>query len=215
MTDKRTPAPITIAIVDDTADVRRSVETFLRHQPDMCCVGSFETAEKALLAIPELKPQLVLMDINLPGMSGIECVRLLSKQMPVLQIVMLTVYEDDDDIFNSLAAGATGYLLKPVRMETLIEAIREVHSGGAPMSMKIARRVVQTFKQPAGKESALTELSAREFAILELLAKGFQTKEIGTQLDISYWTVVRHVSHIYEKLHVRSRTEAVAKYLGT
>ena len=214
MTKPDKNAPITIAIVDDDADVRRSVATILKHQPDMRCLGTFPSAEEALQAIPTLKPQLVLMDINLPGMRGVECVAKLSKLMPGLQIVMLTVYDDDDDIFNSLAAGASGYLLKPVRTETLVAAIREVHAGGSPMSMKIARRVVQTFKKPLPDNNQVADLTARELEILELLAKGFQSKEIGAQINISYWTVVTHVTHIYEKLHVRSRAEAVAKFLG-
>jgi DNA-binding NarL/FixJ family response regulator len=211
---------INIIIVDDDDVVRRSVTSMVKQQPDMRCVGSFPTAASALSAISELSAHLVLMDINMPGLSGVECVRQLHQLVPQLPIVMLTVYDDDEDIFNSLAAGAIGYLLKPVKAETLIEAIRDVHSGGAPMSMKIARRVVQKFRQPTAKNSAVknntqTELSSREFEVLELLAKGFQSKEIAANLNVSYWTIVSHVSHIYEKLHVRSRAEAVARYLAT
>jgi DNA-binding NarL/FixJ family response regulator len=158
---------------------------------------------------------MVLMDINLPGMNGVECVRLLTEQLPKLQVIMLTVYDDDDDIFNSLAAGATGYLLKPVRAATLLEAIEEIHSGGAPMSTPIARRVVQAFKKPVAKKTELTELTERELEILQFLSKGFLAKEIALQLHMSYWTVVGHTRHIYDKLHVRSRSQAVAKYLGT
>ncbi len=214
MTEKK-QKPITLAIVDDDADMRRTLEAILQRQPAMRCVGTFGSAEEALRSIPTLCPQLILMDINLPGMSGVECVRHLTQHMPGLQIVMLTVYDDDDDVFNSLAAGASGYLLKPVRAAALVEAIEEVHAGGAPMSTKIARRVVQAFKKPAPSPSDVPDLTAREREVLDLLAKGFQSKEIATQLTMSYWTVETHVAHIYQKLHVRSRAQAVAKYLGT
>ena len=214
MTDKKR-TPITVAIVDDDADMRRTLEAILRGQPATRCVGAFGSPEEALQAIPRLKPQLVLMDINMPGMSGVECVRLLAQQMPELQIVMLTVYDDDDDVFNSLAAGATGYLLKPVRAASLLEAIEEVHAGGAPMSTKIARRVVQAFKKPAPAPGDVSDLTAREREVLDLLAKGYQSKEIAALLSMSYWTVETHVAHIYQKLHVRSRAQAVARYLGT
>ncbi|MEI7902390.1 MAG: response regulator transcription factor [bacterium] len=213
MTDKKR-APISVAIVDDDADMRRTLEAILQRQPATRCIGAFASAEEALQAIPKLNPQLVLMDINLPGMSGVECVRLLSLQMPSLLIVMLTVYDDDDDVFNSLAAGASGYLLKPVRSASLLEAIEEVYTGGAPMSTKIARRVVQAFKKPAPPSSDVSDLTVREREVLDLLAKGYQSKEIATQLVMSYWTVETHVAHIYQKLHVRSRAQAVAKYFG-
>ncbi|MEI6645280.1 MAG: response regulator transcription factor [bacterium] len=208
------PQPISIAVVEDDAAVRRSMQTILRQHARVQCVGTYGSAEEALQAIPSLNPQMVLMDINLPGMNGVECVRLLTEQLPKLQVIMLTVYDDDDDIFNSLAAGATGYLLKPVRAATLLEAIEEIHSGGAPMSTPIARRVVQAFKKPAPKKTELTELTARELEILQFLAKGFLAKEIALQLNMSYWTVVGHTRHIYEKLHVRSRSQAIAKYIG-
>jgi DNA-binding NarL/FixJ family response regulator len=207
--------PIAVAVVEDDDDVRKSMQAILQQQPDMRCAGAFGSAEEALEKIPPLNPQLVLMDINLPGMNGVECVRSLTKQMPGLQVIMLTVYDDNNDIFNSLAAGASGYLLKPVRAKVLVEAIEEMAAGGAPMSMPIARRVVQAFKKPLLKKSDLTELTAREMEILQLLSKGFLSKEIADQSNISYWTVVGHVRHIYEKLHVRSRAEAIAKYLGT
>lgn len=162
----------------------------------------------------KIKPQLVLMDINLPGMNGVECVRQLTAKLPEMQIIMLTVYDDDNDIFDSLAAGATGYLLKPVKAAELIEAIKVIHAGGAPMSMPIARKVVQTFKRPPTQKVGLPELSQREIEVLQLLSQGMLTKEIADKLDISYWTVVQHVRHIYEKLQVRTRTEAVAKFFG-
>lgn len=213
MTEKKT-TPIDIVIVDDDADMRRTLHAILQRQANMRCIGTFSSAEAALIDIPKLKPELVLMDINLPGMSGVECVRTLSQQMPGLLIVMLTVYDDDDDVFNSLAAGASGYLLKPVRAQALVEAIEEVYAGGAPMSIKIARRVVQAFKKPAQATNEVSDLTVREREVLDLLSKGFQSKEIGTELGMSYWTVETHVAHIYQKLHVRSRAQAVAKYLG-
>lgn len=188
---------------------------FVEMKPIPRRVGSYESAEAALEGIPKLKPRLVLMDINLPGMNGIECVRRLSEKVPDTQIVMLTLYDDNDDIFNSLSAGAIGYLLKPVRSDTLIAAIEEFAAGGAPMSTKIARRVIQTFKKLPTPDSGVADLTAREREVLDHLAKGFQSKEIATQLGISYWTIEDHVANIYKKLHVRSRAQAVAKYIGT
>lgn len=211
---ERKRAPISIVVVDDDADMRRTLEAILQRQPHLRCAGTFGSAEEALRGIPPLRPDLVLMDINLPGLSGVECVRQLAQEMPALPIVMLTVYDDDDDVFNSLAAGATGYLLKPVRSDALLEAIDEVHAGGAPMSTKIARRVVQAFKKPVAAPADIADLTGRERDVLDLLAKGYQSKEIAANLSMSYWTVETHVAHIYRKLHVRSRAQAVAKYLG-
>ena len=206
--------PQSIAIVEDNTELRVLTQKILQRVLSVQRVTSYESAEEALEKIPKIKPQLVLMDINLPGMNGVECVRLLTQKLPALQIVMLTVYDDDNDIFDSLAAGATGYLLKPVKAAELIEAIKVIHAGGAPMSMPIARRVVQTFKRTSPPKSDLPELSQREVEVLQLLAQGMLTKEIAEKLDISYWTVVQHVRHIYEKLQVRTRTEAVARFLG-
>jgi DNA-binding NarL/FixJ family response regulator len=206
--------PQSIAIVEDNAELRVLTQKILQRVLSVQRVTAYESAEEALDKIPKVKPQLVLMDINLPGMNGVECVRQLTKKLPALQIVMLTVYDDDNDIFDSLAAGATGYLLKPVKAAELIEAIKVIHAGGAPMSMPIARRVVQTFKRPSPPKVELPELSQREVEVLQLLAQGMLTKEIAEKLDISYWTVVQHVRHIYEKLQVRTRTEAVARFLG-
>jgi DNA-binding NarL/FixJ family response regulator len=206
--------PQSIAIVEDNTELRILTQKILQRVLSVQRVTAYESAEEALEKIPKIKPQLVLMDINLPGMNGVECVRQLTQKLPALQIVMLTVYDDDNDIFDSLAAGATGYLLKPVKAAELIEAIKVIHAGGAPMSMPIARRVVQTFKRTSPPKSDLPELSQREVEVLQLLAQGMLTKEIAGKLDISYWTVVQHVRHIYEKLQVRTRTEAVARFLG-
>ena len=211
---KTADATINVAIVEDDVEVRRSLINIINRETGMSCAGAFGTAQEALEQIPRLRPQTVLMDINLPGMSGIECVRKLAEAVPGLPIVMLTVYHDTKAIFDSLAAGAIGYLLKPVRADELVRAIRDVRAGGAPMSTNIARQVVQAFKKPASPERGdVPDLSPREREVVELLAKGYQSKEIATQLGIAYWTVESHVAHIYQKLHVRSRAEAVAKYL--
>lgn len=206
--------PQSIAIVEDNTELRNLTQKILQRVLPAQRVTAFESAEEALEKIPKIKPQLVLMDINLPGMNGVECVRQLTAKLPNIQIIMLTVYDDDNDIFDSLAAGATGYLLKPVKASELIDAIKVIHAGGAPMSMPIARKVVQTFKKPVAPKVELPELSQREVEVLQLLSQGMLTKEIAEKLEISYWTVVQHVRHIYEKLQVRTRTEAVAKYLG-
>ena len=209
-----TNTPISVAIVEDDAEVRRSLINIINREAGMNCAGAFASAEEALGQAPGLRPQILLMDINLPGMSGIECVRKLAEAVPGLPIVMLTVYHDTKAIFDSLAAGAVGYLLKPVRADELVRAIRDVRAGGAPMSTNIARQVVQAFKKPASPERGdVPDLSPREREVLELLAKGYQSKEIATQLGIAYWTVESHVAHIYQKLHVRSRAQAVARYL--
>jgi DNA-binding NarL/FixJ family response regulator len=152
------------------------------------------------------------MDINLPGMSGVECVARLTQALPETLFIMVTVYDDSDSVFESLASGANGYLLKPVQSEQLVAAIEEVMAGGAPMSMSIARRVVQTFRKPVPELGDEAQLWPREMEILELLAKGFLKKEIGDKLGISYWTVQTHVGRIYKKLHVHSRAQAVAKF---
>ena len=202
----------TVALVDDDASVRRSLAGILQRSHGVKCVGDYSSAEKALEEIPRLSPQVVLMDINLPGMDGVECVRQLANLAPKTQIIMLTVHDDTAAIFNSLAAGASGYLLKPVRASDLVAAVRDVFTGGAPMTGNIARKVVQSFKQipPAGQ--AIEDLSSREAEVLDCLTKGFLYKEIAEYLQISYATVRTHIERIYQKLHVRSRSQAVAKF---
>jgi len=213
---KRKPeSPIAVAIVEDSPHLRASIETIVGRQTTLRVAGSFADAERALEALPGLAPDVILMDINLPGMSGVECVRQLRRRNVRSLIVMLTVNDDDDAIFEALSAGAIGYLLKPATSEALVGAIHEVCAGGAPMSMPVARRVVQTFRKPAPDTAKLDDLTAREREILERLAQGFLSKEIADRMSISYWTVVDHIRHIYEKLHVRTRTEAVAKYLSS
>jgi len=215
MADKKPEKIITVAIVEDNPNLRRSLEVIVSRQSTLQCVGVFPSAEEALKALPGLTPDVILMDINLPGMNGVECVRRLTQSNLKSLIMMLTVSDDDDVIFEALSSGAIGYLLKPVLSDELIKAIHDIQAGGAPMSMPIARRVVQTFKKPATIKNELTELTPRELEVLELLAKGFLSKEIAEQKGLTYWTVVDHVRHIYDKLHVRSRSQAVAKYLGT
>jgi DNA-binding NarL/FixJ family response regulator len=204
--------PVTVAIVEDNTALRKNLVAMIQQLPALECVGAFPDAEQALAALPGLRPMVVLMDINLPGQSGVECVARLAPLLPETQVIMITVYDDSDSIFDSLAAGASGYLLKPVQSAQLVAAIEEVRAGGAPMSMSIARRVVQTFQKPAPATGADDQLWPREVEILELLAKGLLKKEIAKQLDISYWTVQTHVGRIYKKLHVHTRHQAVAKY---
>jgi DNA-binding NarL/FixJ family response regulator len=205
---------ITIAIVEDNAAVRTSMINILADAPDCKYVGAFPSGEEALLKIPKLKPQVVFMDISLPGMNGVECVRQLAKVMELPQILMLTVHEDPDSIFNSLAAGAAGYLLKPVRAKQLLAAVKDVYGGGAPMTSNIARKVVQSFKRANTAAVPATEdLSPREVDVLNYLIKGFSYKETAEAMGIAYGTVHSHIEHIYHKLHVQSRAQAVARYL--
>jgi len=206
--------PIRVAVVEDDAEVRRSLAGILKRGPGITCVGEFANAEEALRDIPRLQPKVVLMDINLPGMDGVECVRQLSVLAPNAQIIMLTVYDNTEAIFNSLAAGASGYLLKPVTAAQLLAAVRDVFAGGAPMTSNIVRKVVQAFKKPAPADKETESLSPREQEVLDLLAKGYLYKEIADQLKVSYGSVHTYIERVFKKLHVRSRAQAVAKYLG-
>jgi DNA-binding NarL/FixJ family response regulator len=186
----------------------------IERTPGFRCLSEHPTAESALRELPKLFPEVVLMDINLPGINGVECVRRLKVVLPDTQIVMLTVYNKIENIFEALTAGATGYLLKHTPPDELLEAIRDVHGGGSPMNSSIARKIVQTFQKSAHSRNETAVLSPRESEVLALLAKGYLYKEISDRIGISFATVRTHVRHIYEKLHVRSRTEAVAKHLG-
>ena len=206
---------IAVSIVEDDAGVRSSLVKLINSSPGYRCVSQHSSAENALEEIPKLKPDVTLMDINLPGINGVECVRKLKPQLPKTQIIMLTVYQNTDNIFKALAAGATGYMLKQTPPAELLAAIRDVNAGGSPMSGHIARKIVQSFQVvPAETSGDTASLSPREAEVLDLLAKGFLYKEIADQMKISYATVHTHIRHVYEKLHVRSRTEAVAKHLG-
>lgn len=204
---------IKVSIVDDDKDLRASLATLIRGTDALRLVGSYANAKVALEEIPRQPPDVVLMDINMPGMAGIECVRELKAKLPKVQFLMLTVYEDGDSLFNSLKAGASGYLLKRTTSIDLLQAIRDVHAGGSPMTPQLARRVVQFFAQLQG-EPRVTDLSPGERDFLNLLAKGYVYKEIADRMGITTHTVRYYVRTVYEKLHVHSRTEAVVKYLG-
>jgi len=210
----KTVVSISVAIVEDDVPAREILAGWIRNADGFRCVGEFDDAETALAKLPPEKPSVVLFDINLPGMNGIECVRKLKPRLPDTQFVMVTVYEDANHIFNALSAGASGYLLKQTRRNELLDALKDVHAGGSPMSSQIARKVVQNFyrneTQNAG--GATVELSPREREVLELLARGYLYKEIAEMLKISVQTVNTYIRRIYEKLHVRSRAQAVAKY---
>jgi DNA-binding NarL/FixJ family response regulator len=205
---------ITVSIVEDNRGTRESLEELCNETATLRCVGAYATGEAALQQMPASKPDVALVDINLPGMSGIECVAKLKAQIPSLQVLMLTTYAETDLIFNSLRAGASGYLLKNHPAAELIQAVEQVHAGGAPMTMQIARKLVEHFHKPRQREPQFEELTKREQEILSLLSKGYLYKEIGDQLGIGLTTVRTHLKHIYEKLHVQSRTEAAVKFLS-
>jgi DNA-binding NarL/FixJ family response regulator len=206
--------PITVVIVEDEAQTRECLLGLVERSSQVRCLGTYGSGEDALRGIPTVKPKVALVDINLPGMSGIECVAKLAALMPDLGVVMLTTYEDRDRIFDSLRAGATGYLLKRVGYAGLIQAITDVNNGGSPMSAQVARLVVRHFHRIPKPSSDAERLTPREQEVLALLAKGYSYKEIGAQLEISAPTVVTHVSRTYRKLHVQSRMQAAAKFFG-
>lgn len=212
MTSITSSKKITVAIVEDDARVRGQLATIVTQMPQCVCVGEYANAENAVAGLPKNPAQVVLMDINLPGMNGVECVRQVKTVLPKTQTIMLTVHQDTETIFEALAVGASGYLLKPVRKEELAQAIRDVVAGGSPMTSSIARKVVQSFQRLPPTLTGLELLSERERAVLDLLAQGYLYKEIGNQLDISLWTVSTYIHRIYQKLHVNSRSEALAKY---
>jgi DNA-binding NarL/FixJ family response regulator len=197
--------------VEDQLSIRGGRAFLIKQSPGFQCAAAWATGEEALRVIPETKPDVVLMDIGLPGMSGIDCIRLLKVRSPRTQIMMLTVFEDHDRIFKSLQAGATGYLLKKEPPDQLLKSIEDLHAGGSPMSNQIARRVVEEFQSPTDTAQTFESLSKREQEILTHLARGFLYKEIAANLGISLDTVRTHIRHIYEKLQVRSRTQAVNK----
>ena len=201
-----------IAIVEDNKVIRESLMEFVHADPECTCVCSCATAEEALEVIPKHQPEIVLMDIQLPNLSGIECTAQLKRLVPTLQIIMVTVYEDTERIFKALRAGACGYLLKRCTPEELLSAIREVRQGGAPMSRDIARKVIASFQEPLTVAVEVEGLSPREREILELLAQGFPNKEIAHRVGVNDGTVRWHLRHVYDKLHVRSRTEAALKF---
>jgi DNA-binding NarL/FixJ family response regulator len=210
--------PITVSIVEDNDKLRGTLAKMIGRAEGFKFISDYGSAEAALEDLPKVKPEVVLMDINLPGMNGVECVRKLKAALPQVQVMMLTVYEDTENIFNALAAGASGYMLKRTPTKELLDAIREVHRGGSPMTTHIARLVVQSFQKsaapaPSSAADELAELSEREQQVLDLLSQGLIYKEIADKLQISYETVHTYIRRIYEKLQVRTRTEAVAKFL--
>ena len=205
---------IAVSIVEDIPGTRENLVALLNGEPGLRCLNAYATGEEAVRGIPADKPDVALVDIKLPGMSGIECVAKLKTLVPDLRLLMLTTYEEHDLIFNSLRAGASGYLLKQMLHGELVQAIEQVHAGGAPMSMQIARKVVNYFNQFQQAPADVETLTRREHEILELLAKGYYYKEIGTTLGISMNTVRTHLKHIYEKLHVQSRKDATLKFFG-
>lgn len=204
---------VNIAIVEDNATLCESWRALLKKTPGFNCVCVCASAEEALAHVPPLCPDVVLMDLNLPGLSGIECTRRLKTLLPRTQILVVTAYGDNERVFQALQCGANGYLLKRTSTKELLEAINEVTHGGAPMSGEIARRVIETFRRPPAPAEETVELSAREQAILQLLAQGYANKEIATRLELSFETVRTRLKRIYEKLHVRSRAGAAAKFL--
>jgi DNA-binding NarL/FixJ family response regulator len=204
---------ITVAVVEDDAGTRQTLEQILSSTPGFACVGAFESCEAALPALPNLLPDVVLMDINLPGMSGIDGVRRLTAQEPEAKVIMLTVYQDDDRIFRSICAGALGYLLKRTPKDTLLNAIREVKNGGSPMNAGIARRVITLFKETSAPRNPQVLLTPREMDILQALVDGCSYKMIASRTKISVETVRNYIKSVYTKLQVHSKSEAVAKAL--
>jgi DNA-binding NarL/FixJ family response regulator len=204
---------IKVAIVEDDDDIREGLAVLINGSPGYRCVGTYADAEQAIARLPAQTPDIVLMDIQLRKMSGIECTEKLKEAYPDLQIMILTVYEDDDRVFKSLAAGATGYVLKKTPPAELLEAISRLHAGGSPMSDRIARKVVQEFRQTGTSSKEMENLTDREMEVLSFVAKGYQDKAIAEKLFISSETVRSHVRNMYQKLHVRSRTQAAVKFL--
>jgi DNA-binding NarL/FixJ family response regulator len=206
--------PIQVALVEDDDEIRANLTHRIAGNSALHFVQSFADAESALAELPLFKPDVVLMDINLPGMDGVECVRLLKTKMPATQFIMLTVYEDNNRLFKSLMAGASGYLLKRTQPAKLANAIREAYEGGSPMTPQIARRLVQHFQQTPEPAPEFQKLTTRDTDVLNQLAKGFRYKEITANLGLSAGTLHSYIRNVYEKLHVHSRTEAVVKFLN-
>ena len=208
---------IQVSIIEDQEDIREGMRFLINQTAEFSCLSVFQDAEDALTGLSLKQPQLVIMDINLPGMSGIECIKRLKPRFPDMQFVMFTVFEDSEQVFDALSAGASGYLLKKTPPDKIINALKELHEGGAPMSTGIARKVISSLQQRSALQHNTTpdfKLSSRENEILQLLAKGLFYKEIANQLTISTGTVRQHIHNIYEKLHVQNRTEALNKIQG-
>jgi DNA-binding NarL/FixJ family response regulator len=204
---------ISVSIVEDNDKLRATLARVLNRAEGFRCLSQYANAEDALKDLPQVRPDVVLMDINLPGMNGVQCVKQLKVLLPQIQVMMLTVYEDTENIFNALTAGASGYMLKRTSSKELLEAIQDVQRGGSPMTMHIARKVVQSFQHTAATAQPTENLSEREQQVLDCLCQGLMYKEIAEKLGIRYETVHTYIRRIYEKLQVRTRTEAVAKFL--
>ena len=210
-----TEIQITVCIVEDRIDIREALFSLVDSQSNLTCIGTYENAEDALVGIPELQPNVVLMDIDLPKMNGIECIKLLKPKCPRVQFMICTVYDEDEKVFEALRTGANGYILKRSPPARLLEAIVELYHGGSPMSSDIARKIVLSFQQkPEEKIQEEYHITPREQEILQLLSKGLSYQELADKLFISSKTVRKHIFNIYEKLHVNSRMEAVNKYFG-
>ena len=209
-----TPRPITLCIVEDDAMIRESLGALFALRPELKVLAILRNGEEAMEQLPDLAPDVTIMDISMPGLSGIECVRELAPLMPGTRFLMYTMHDDDKRVFDALKAGAHGYILKNSSSDRIAEAVEELMNDGAPMSAAVAKRVIAHFHQPAQALGDLQGLSARESAVLELLAKGLLYKEIGNRLGISTNTVGQHAFHLYKKLHVKNRTEAANRYFG-
>jgi DNA-binding NarL/FixJ family response regulator len=207
---------IKVAIVEDLQEVAEGLAAFFQYDKELQLIGNFRTAEAAEIELPILKPDIVIMDINLPGMTGIECVSIVKRLEPSIQFMMFTVYENNEQVFEALKAGASGYLLKKTAPVEIIAAVKELYNGGSPMSAPIARKLVSIFQNQniVTKEDEYAKLSTREKEVLELTAKGLQYKEIADQLQIGFGTVRQHLHKVYEKLHVQNKTEAINKVYG-
>ncbi len=209
----RTEPTITVAVVEDSPTLRRHLHQWLNRTPGFQCVATCANGLEALRVLPQCEPEVVLMDIQMPRMTGVECAAQLKRLLPSAQILMLTVYEDTETIFKALRAGACGYLLKRSSPQEILAAIREILQGGAPLTSAIARKLVAAFQEPVPADNGASPLSVREREILDLLAMGLANKEIGAKLNLSPFTVKNHLARVFEKLHVRCRTEAVMAYL--
>jgi DNA-binding NarL/FixJ family response regulator len=203
---------ISIIIAEDLPEIRSSLVRLLQEQDDILLLGDFPNAEEAAPEIVKSQPDIVIMDINMPGISGIDCIRKIKDDCPGTQFMIFTIYENDEKIFDALAAGASGYLLKKTPPEKIIDAIKELQQGGSPMSSQIARKVIGHFKET--KQQGHNDLTNKENEVLLLLSKGFLYKEIAAQLTITVGTVTQHIHSIYQKLHVANRTEAINKVFG-
>lgn len=205
---------ISVCLVEDIEEIRTAIKKIIDDSDEFVCLGAFENAEQAIEQLQATKPDIAIMDINLPGMDGIEFIRRTKSKCAETQFMMFTIYEDSDQVFDALAAGASGYLLKNTPHNKILDALKELYNGGSPMSMQIARKVVTAFQKSKQGKDGNEILSPREKEVLQLLGRGYLYKEISSKLNISTGTVRQHIHKIYEKLHVQNRTEALNKFYG-